>query len=391
MRLREIQDGVFWLGAIDWDRRLFDSLIPLPDGTSYNAYLIKGNEKTALLDSVDPRLSQVLLAQLEDVKAIDYLISHHAEPDHSGTIPKVLERYPKAKVVTTPKGKGMLIDLFAIPEERFMTVEDGETLALGAKTLRFIHLPWVHWPETMVSYLEEARLLFTCDLFGSHLATTDLYADEGRVYEPAKRYYAEIMMPFRTVIAQHLERLKGYEITLIAPSHGPLYKRPEFILEAYRDWVAGPPKNLVVIAYVSMWGSTQRMVERLLEALTERGVKVERFDLAVADVGKLAMALVDAATVVIGTPTVLGGPHPLAAHAAYLANALRPKARFASVIGSFGWGGKAVEQLAGMLSNLKVELLEPVICKGSPREADLQALDKLAETIAERHRGLVLA
>lgn len=388
MRPREIQEGVFWLGAIDWDRRLFDALIPLPDGTSYNAYLIKGSEKTALLDSVDPRMSELFLSQLEGAERSDYVISHHAEPDHSGAIPKVLERYPKAKLLTTPKGKGLLIDLFAIPEERIETVEDGQTLSLGDKTLRFLHLPWVHWPETMVSYLEEAQILFTCDLFGSHLATTDLYADEGQVYEPAKRYYAEIMMPFRTVIAKHLERLKDYKIALIAPSHGPLYKRPEFILEAYRDWVAGPPKNVVVLPYVSMWGSTKRMVEHLLGALAERGVKVERFDLAVTDVGKLAMALVDAATVVIGTPTVLGGPHPLAAYAAYLANALRPKVQFASVIGSFGWGGKAVEQLAGMLSNLKVEILEPVICRGAPGEADLQALDKLAETIAERHRSL---
>jgi flavorubredoxin len=388
MRPREIQDGVYWLGAIDWDRRLFDALIPLPDGTSYNAYLIKGRGKTALLDSVDPRMSEHLLAQLEEVERIDYLISHHAEPDHSGAIPKVLERYPEAKVLTTPKGKGMLIDLFAIPEERIEPVEDGQALSLGDKTLRFIHLPWVHWPETMVSYLEEARLLFTCDLFGSHLATTDLYADERRGYEPAKRYYAEIMMPFRTVIARHLEKLAGYKIELIAPSHGPIYQRPEFILAAYRDWVAGPPKNLAVIPYVSMWGSTKRMVEHLVGALAERGVKVERFDLASADIGKLAMALVDAATVVIGSPTVLGGPHPLAAYAAYLANALRPKVRFASVIGSFGWGGKVAEQLAGSLSNLKIELLEPVICRGAPREADFQALERLAETIAQRHRAL---
>jgi flavorubredoxin len=388
MRPREIKDGVYWLGAIDWDRRLFDALIPLPDGTSYNAYLIKGRGKTALLDSVDPRMSEHLLAQLEEVERIDYLVSHHAEPDHSGAIPKVLERYPEAKVLTTPKGKGMLIDLFAIPGERIEPVEDGQALSLGDKTLRFIHLPWVHWPETMVSYLEEEHLLFTCDLFGSHLATTDLYADERRVYEPAKRYYAEIMMPFRTVIARHLEKLADYKIELIAPSHGPIYQRPEFILAAYRDWVAGPPKNLAVIPYVSMWGSTKRMVEHLVGALAERGVKVERFDLASADIGKLAMALVDAATVVIGAPTVLGGPHPLAAYAAYLANALRPKVRFASVIGSFGWGGKAVEQLAGSLSNLKVELLEPVICRGAPREADFQALEGLAETIAQRHRAL---
>ena len=386
MKARKVREGIYWMGAVDWDRRLFDSLIPLPDGTSYNAYLIQGSKKTALLDTVDPSMVDVLLLQLESVPRIDYVVAHHAEQDHSGAIPHVLEKYENAKVITTPKGKGMLIDHLLIPEERFITVDDGETLSLGDKTLEFVHTPWVHWPETMVTYLQEDHILFACDFFGSHLATSDLFVtDEARVYEAAKRYYAEIMMPFRKIIQKNLEKIERHAIDLIAPSHGPIYDRPAFIMDAYRDWVSEVPKNVVVLPYISMHGSTGRMVEYLVSALAERGVTVHQFDLAVTDIGKLAITLVDAATIVIGTPTVHVGPHPNVVYAAYLANALRPKLKFASIIGSYGWSSKAVEQIAELIPNLKVEILDPVLCKGFPREADFKALDNLAATIAERH------
>lgn len=387
MRAREIKPRVHWVGAIDWDRRLFDALIPLPDGTSYNAYLVQGSQKVALIDTVDPSMADVLMAYLGDIPTVDYVIANHAEQDHSGSIPRVLAKYPGAKVVTTPKGKDMLMALLLVPEEKFITVNDGESLSLGDKTLEFIHAPWVHWPETMLTYLREDKVLFPCDLFGSHLATSDLYVtDEGRVYEAAKRYYAEIMMPFRASIEKHLERLKNYKIEIIAPSHGLLYHKPSFIAEAYRDWVLGPPKNIVVLPYISMHGSTQKMVEYFVGALMDRGVRVEQFNLAGADIGKLAMALVDAATLVIGTPTALVGPHPNVAYAAFLANALRPKLQFVSIIGSYGWGSRAVEQLKGMIPNLKAELLEPVMVKGFPREDDFQALNRLAQTIADKHK-----
>jgi flavorubredoxin len=386
MKGRRLKEGVYSVGAVDWDRRLFDSLIPLPDGTSYNAYLIQGSAKTALLDTVDPSKSDILLANLEGLPRIDYIVAHHAEQDHSGTIPAVLSRHEDAKVLATTKGKGMLIDLLRIPEERVATVEDGESLSLGDKTLEFIYMPWVHWPETMVSYLREDRILFTCDLFGSHLATSDLYADEARVYEPAKRYYAEIMMPFHKAIEKHLERVKTIDPALIAPSHGPAYDRPAFIIDAYSDWVSGAPQNRVVLPYISMHGSTERMVQHLVGALAERGVAVEQFNLTATDIGKLAMALVDAATIVIGTPTVLGGPHPNVIYAAHLVSALRPKARFATVIGSYGWGGRAVEQLAAIVSHPEIEMLEPILCKGLPGEAEFTALEGLADTIAKKHK-----
>lgn len=389
MKPREIRPGIYWVGAIDWDRRLFDSLIPLPDGTSYNSYLIKGSEKTALIDTVDPTMQDMLINNLNQLKVenIDYVVSNHAEQDHSGTIPHVLEKYPSAKVVATPRAKGMLMDLLMIPEERFITANDKETISLGGRTLEFIYAPWVHWPETMLTYLREDKILFPCDFFGSHLATTDLYvSDEGQVYEAAKRYYAEIMMPFRTNIQKNLGKVKNYAIDIIAPSHGPMYDKPEFILKAYHSWAFDEPKNIVVLPYISMHGSTRKMVEYLVGALAQRGVTVKQFDLSVTDIGKLAIALVDAATIVIGTPTVLAGPHPNVVYATVLANALKPNLKFVSIIGSYSWGGKTVEQLAGMIPNLKVEILEPVLSKGFPKEADFKALDNLATTIAEKHK-----
>ena len=387
--MKELKPGVYAAGAIDWDRRLFDELIPLPDGTSYNAYLIKGSEKTVLLDTVDPTKTEVLIDHLVrlGVDKLDYIVSHHAEQDHSGSIPDVLLLYPDAKVVTNPKCKGMLIDHLEIAEDRFITVADGEKLSLGDKTLQFIYTPWVHWPETMSTYLAEDKILFTCDFFGSHLASSSLFVtDEGQAYEAAKRYYAEIMMPFRKPIANNLAKIADLEIDIIATSHGPIYDKPEFIIDAYKDWAGDEVKNEVVVAYVSMHGSTRRMVEHFVEALSERDIVVKQFDLTNVDIGKLAIALVDAATVVIGSPTVLVGAHPAAAYAAILTNALRPKARFASIIGSYGWGGKMPDQLTGMLSNLKVELLDPVVVKGLPKDEDYIALEDLADAILAKHK-----
>jgi flavorubredoxin len=389
MKPREIKKDVYCVGAIDWDRRLFDSLIPLPDGTSYNAYLVRGSGATALIDTVDPPMKDVLFTNLDElgIKHIDYVIFNHAEPDHSGSIREVLEKYPGARAVCTPRCKGMLIDRFMVAEDRFKAVEDKETIDLGGRTLEFIYTPWVHWPETMCTYLREEKVLFSCDFFGSHLATTDMYVtDEGLAYEAAKRYYAEIMMPFAATIQNNLEKLKGYQIEIIGPSHGPMYDKPEFIINAYRSWVGDKPGNIVVLPYISMHGSTRRMVDRLVASLARRGVTVRQFDLAVTDIGKLAMALVDAATIVIGVPTVLAGPHPSIMYAAFLANALRPKTKFASIIGSYGWGGKTVETIAAAIPNLKMEIIPPVLCKGFPKETDLQTLDELAETIARKHK-----
>jgi len=285
MNMRKIAEGVFWLGAIDWDRRLFDSLIPLPDGTSYNAYLVRGSDKIALIDSVDPAMSEKLIEQLSGIDRIDYVVAHHAEQDHSGTIPLVLGKYPSAKVISTAKGKELLAIHLGIPLERFMVVEDGQTISLGNKSLQFIHTPWVHWPETMVTWLAEDHILFSCDFFGSHIATNELYVtDKGRVYEAAKRYFAEIMMPFRAIIEKNLAKVKKLDVKLIAPSHGAIYDDPGFIISAYEEWVSSPPRNIVVIPYITMHGSTAILVNRLVGALTDRGVRVEQLSLSMLNV-----------------------------------------------------------------------------------------------------------
>ena len=388
---REVAQGIFWVGVLDFDRRIFDELIPLPEGTSYNAYLIRGGEKTALIDTVDPTKEFELISNIVKlgVDRIDYVVINHAEQDHSGTLPMILEFFPDAVIVTNEKCRDFLTALLHIPQEAFRIIKDGDTLSLGDRTLEFFLTPWTHWPETQITYLREDQILFSCDLFGFHMATSDLFiTDEATAYQSAKRYYAEIMMPFRGSIKGYVEKVKRLPLKMIAPSHGPIHRRPAFILDAYADWVSDTVKNEVVIPYVSMHGSTEKMVEHLTDALIARGITVKPFNLARTDIGELAKALVDPATLVIGTPTVLFGPHPQVVYATYLANMLKPKMRYATVIGSYGWGGKAVETITKMLDHVKVELLEPVMVRGLPDESTTKALDRLADDILKKHKEL---
>lgn len=387
----EIRPGINWVGAIDWDRRLFDELIPLPEGTTYNAYVVRGSEKTAIIESVDPEKEKFLVKNLTDLdlEKVDYIVSNHAEQDHSGSLPLLLEMYPDAKLVANPKLKGLLISHLMIDEGRFETVEDGSELSLGDRTLKFILTPWVHWPETMTTYLKEEKIIFPCDLFGAHFATPDMQKPECDIlYYSAKRYYAEIMMPFRAQIRKHMEIFAEMDIEVICPSHGPIHHDPSFIMDAYNDWISDNVKNEVLIPYVSMHGSTKEMVDILTDSLIKRNVSAKPFNLTVTDIGELAMATVDAATIVLGTPTVITAPHPAAVYATYLVNLLRPKTKFITVIGSYGWGTKAIDTVTGMLGNMKAEILEPVYIKGYPKDQDIDAIERLAEDIVSRHKGL---
>lgn len=393
MAIQELCKDVYSIGSRDWDRRLFDELIPLPDGTSYNAYLIKGSEKTALIDSVDPIKKNELINNLKQlgIHNLDYVISNHAEQDHSGAIPDVLELYPDCKVVTNTKCKDFLIDHLLIAENRFITIEDGESISLGNKTLEFYLTPWVHWPETMVTYLKEDKILFSCDFFGSHLATSDLFVtDAYKVISDAKRYYAEIMMPFRTQITKNIQKVEKLNFDYIAPSHGPVYNKPQIILDAYKDWISDRTVNTVIIPYISMHGSTELMANYLTDSLISKGVTVKLFNLSKTDLGELSMSLVDATTLLLGTSTVLVGPHPAAFYATVLVNALKPKLKFISVFGSYGWGGKTIEMLQSNLNRLNVEIIPPVQIKGHPRNEDYDLLEKLAIQVYEKHKALKL-
>lgn len=384
MIVREIKPNVYSLSAIDWNRKIFDELVPLPEGTSYNAYVVKGSEKTALIDTVHPSMTADFIRALKSLglERLDYIVSNHAEPDHSGSIPAVLAEYPEAKVLANVKCRSLLKSSLNLPAEVLTLIQDNQVLSLGDKSLRFMWVPWVHWPDTTATYIQEDRLLFSCDFLGAHLATSDLYAnDEARVERAALTYYAEIMMTYRPNVIKTLKRLEELDIGMIAASHGPVYARPEFILSLYRRWSADQTRPEVIIPYLSMYESTAKMVAYLVDRLMEKGLSVQPYNVVDLDTGRYASSLVEASTIVFASPTVLDGPHPAMASAAYLTNALRPKTRFAAIIGSYGWGSTMPETLTALLPNLKAYWIDPVNIGGTPKAEDFAALDRLAADI----------
>jgi flavorubredoxin len=390
MIARELITGVYALTAQDWDRKRFDELVPLPEGTSYNAYLVKGSDKIALIDTVHPSMAQDLVAALQQLglPRIDYIVANHAELDHAGAIPAVLAAYPQAQVLANAKCRSLLAAELGLPREMFVLIQDNHTLSLGDRSLRFMWMPWVHWPDSTATYLEPDHILFSCDFLGAHLACSELLADdEPRVEQAARMYYAEIMMPFRKHVVRHLERLAAEDIAMIAPGHGPVHARPAFILDLYRRWAADTPQPEIVIPYISMYDSTRRMVDHLLDRLMAEGLKVQPFNVVELDSGRFASALVEASTLVFASPLVLDGPHPAMANAAFLVNALKPKVSHAAIIGSYGWGTALAENLQPLLSNLHAEWLAPVIVGGVPKEADFAALDGLAARIVQVNRA----
>jgi len=383
----EISKGVYWVGVRDWNRRLFDALIPLPKGTTYNAYLIIGEDKKALIDTVNPGFEKELeerISKITNPSDIDYVIMNHAEPDHAGAIPYVMSINSKAKLVTTSLGAKMAKTFHKVPEERIITVKDQETINLGGKTLRFIGAPMLHWPETMFTYLQENKVLFPCDFFGSHVADGfyDDAVEDLLIY--AQKYFGEIMMPFRTAGQKAMEKIKDLPIDIIAPSHGPIYKNPERILTAYRKWVNGETKQKAIIAYVTMWNSTEKMIQPIVETLSSEGVEVVLYNLVVADIGELAKDLVDSKAIVLGAPTVLGGAHPLAVYATYLVKALRPPLKFGVVLSSYGWGGGAIKQIQEILGPSKFEVVGALEINGSPTEENIKQIVELGKTLAKK-------
>ena len=355
MKFREIKNNVFYCGLNDCERRIFDELIPLEHGTTYNSYLVKGSEKTAIIDTMYPPKSDEYLKNFDEngITKVDYIIANHGEQDHTGTIPKLLEKYPEAVVVTNAICKGNIMEMLLVPEEKIQVVKNGDELSLGDKTLKFLIAPGVHWPDTMFTHIVEDNLLCTCDFLGAHYTFDEIFCpDTTEVEHSAKRYYAEIMMPFRNLCKKYTKQVKELNPDMILPSHGPIYKNPDFILDLYEDWTADEGKNLVLLPYVSMYNSTEEMIDYIAKKLNEKGINTQVFDIVTGDLGDLAMGLVDATTIVLGSSMVLAGPHPMAVNVAYLANILKPKAKFATFVGSYGWGGNLFGTLSQMLSGL---------------------------------------
>lgn len=393
MKFQEIKNNVFYCGLNDEDRVIFDELIPLEHGTSYNSYLVVGSEKTAIIDTMYPPKSDEYLKNLDEngITKVDYLIANHGEQDHSGTLPKLIEKYPDAKVVTNPTCKTNLMEMLFIPEDRIMTIKNEEELSLGDKTLKFIFAPNVHWPDTMFTLIKEDNLLCTCDFLGAHYTFDDVFAVPSEELEKsAKRYYAEIMMPFRVMCKKYTKMIKDMNVDMILPSHGPVHKNPDYILDLYTDWTSDLGKNLVLLPYVSMYGSTEDMIDYLKSELAKHGIESIKHDIITDDLGDLAMALVDGTTIVLGTSMVVAGPHPASVNIAYIASILKPKAKFASFVGSYGWGGNLFGILGDILAKLRLDVIEPVMVKGKPTIDDFKKLDDMVQSIVEKHKSLGL-
>ncbi|MEM2908328.1 MAG: FprA family A-type flavoprotein [Candidatus Hadarchaeales archaeon] len=385
----EIAPGIFWVGVEDWHRRMFDALIPLPYGTSYNSYLVVGEEKVALIDTVNPGFEQELLEKVEQIveaERIDYVIMNHAEPDHAGGIPTILSRAKNAKLVATRKGVEMAEVLYGVAAERTVPVKEGDTLDLVGKSLTFIEAPWLHWPETMFTFCRGVGVLFPCDFFGSHLASSRLFDDEvGDILLPeAKRYYAEIMMPFSRFVAMALDKIKEMDIRMIAPSHGPIYRNPKKIISAYERWARGPLKRKALIIYVSMWGNTETLAKTIADAISSEGVEVVPYDVLKADLSHIARDLVDASAIVVGSPTLLAGTHPLVGLAVSLVRGLRPRAKLAAIFGSYGWAGGAVHQIENLLRQAGLEVVGTLKVRGRPSREDLESAVNLGKLIAQK-------
>jgi flavorubredoxin len=379
-----LREGVFYVGARDRDRRLFDSLIPLPQGTSYNAYLII-DEKTALIDTVNPGFEQELerrITQIHPVDKLDYIVMNHAEPDHAGAIPHLLKRNTHAKLVTSKRGADAARIYFNVPEERILVVSDQQKLSLGSRTLRFIEAPMLHWPETIFTYLEEDKILFPCDFLGLHTAY-GLYDDEfPEMMQYAQRYFGEIMMPYRAMGKRGMDKIKGLEISMIAPSHGPIHRNPARILDTYKNWTMGETKEKALIVYATMWGSTEKMIKQMAETLEEEGIEAPVYNLATADVGDIAKDLVDSRAIVLGTPTVLNKMHPLAVYATHLVKVLNPPAKYAVALTSYGWGRGALNHASELLGPTGLEIVGAVEINGPPTMDDLKNVQDIGKTLA---------
>ncbi len=387
----EICPNVFWVGVEDWNRKVFDALIPLPYGTSYNSYLIVGKNKTALIDTVNPGFEDVLMnkiSQIIPLERLDYVVMNHAEPDHASGIPTIMKAANNAKVVATQLGVNMAGVFFDVPADRSMIVKEGDTLELGDKTLKFIEAPWLHWPETMFTFGVEDSVLFPCDFFGAHIASDRLYADEvsAPLLPEAKRYYSEIMMPFAASAREALAKVKPLNPKIIAPSHGPVFRNPRPIIEAYEKWTTGPLEKKVVVVYVSMWGSTQALERIITETIASEGIEAVSYNLTVADISHVLRELVDSSAVVIGTPTVLGGAHPLAIYATELVASFGVRGKVAAVFGSFGWGGGAARRIKARLEQGGFQVLDVLEIRGPPKPEHVEKAVALGKIVAEKVR-----
>ena len=389
MEAMEIKPGVYWVGAIDWDIRNFHGYLT-QRGTTYNAYLIV-DEKIALVDTVkEPFFPEMMrrIKEIVDPEKIDYLISNHTEPDHSGSIRKVLKVAKNAELIASEFGKKSLRRYYGEDLE-ITSIKEKPSISLGKRTLNFVPIPMVHWPDSMVTYVPEEKLLLSNDAFGQHLASSGRFDDEvdGAVLmQEAATYYANIVMHLWTPIGRAFKALEGLEIETIAPCHGVIWRSdPGKILEAYVRWVEGETTSKAVIVYDSMWGSTEMVAKALTEGLTDGGVEVKVHKLDSSHRSDAIADVLEAKAVLVGSPTLNNGVFPtVAAFLAYM-KGLKPRNKLGAFFGSYGWGGGARKAVEAELEAAGLELVESDIeFKFRPKTADLEKTKEYGRTLAKR-------
>ncbi|WP_027718494.1 FprA family A-type flavoprotein [Desulfovirgula thermocuniculi] len=388
MKPVEIKPGIYWVGAVDWDLRYFHGYLT-PRGTTYNAYLIV-DEKIVLVDTVKHYLFDEMLDRIKGVvepSRIDYLVVNHVEMDHSGSVPRIMELAPRAKIVTNPQGKKALGRHYK-KDWDCLVVNSGDEVKIGARTLKFFTTPMVHWPDSMVTYIPEERLLLPNDAFGQHLACDARFDDQVGwevVHEEAAKYYANIVLPYGEQVNKVLDALAALEIDMIGPSHGVIWRTYlAQIVQAYRRWANHETERRALIVYDTMWGSTKKIALALQDGLEDAGVPVTVKFLQTNHISEIVPHVLVSRAVLVGSPTLNNGMLPtVSAFLTYL-RGLRPQKRIGLAFGSYGWGGQGAREVKAAMEAMGWEVPFDVInIQYIPDEAELAAVRETARKLGE--------
>jgi len=387
---RELRHGVDWVGHVDWDVRDFHGY-RTDRGSTYNAYLVR-SEKTALIDTVKAPYAEQLLASIGErvpPAEVDFIVCNHAEPDHSGSLPAILAACPKARLVCDEKCRDALGRHYDTSEWDFLVVSDGEELSLGRRRLQFLETPMVHWPESMATYLPEEKILFSMDAFGQHYASAHRFDDEEPLdvlIQEAKTYFANIVMLYSKPIERVLDRAGEFDIEMIAPSHGVIWRsHVGAILAAYRDWVAHKPRAKVLVLYDTMWQSTQRMAKEIVDGALECDVDVRLYHVRHTNLTVLATEVLDAAAIAVGSPTLNRTLMPEVAAVLTYLKGLRPANKAGLAFGSYGWTRGGATDVQEYLKAMKFEILtDPILAQFVPQPDVLDACRSAGRMLAGR-------
>jgi len=392
----KLTDRVYWVGAIDWGLRNFHGY-ETSRGTSYNAYLVMG-EKPALIDTVKGDFYDEMMSRIATVMNpadIRYVVSNHAEMDHSGGIPRFLKEFAPEKVFASTQGQLALDAHFGIGD-RITAVKTDDRLELGGATLRFIETRMLHWPDSMFAYFEEDGVLFSNDAFGMHLASSERFTDEldpWIIRQECAKYYANILLHLSPIVQKLLEKLPSLnlDVKLIASDHGPIWRRDfDQILRWYGEWAGRKATNRAVVIYDTMWKSTAKMASAVGDGLVDGGAAVELMPLSGVHRSDVVTRLLDAGALLVGSPTMNNQIYPTVADVMNYLKGLKPKGLVGAAFGSFGWSGEAVSHLDGLMQEMGVELVQPGLrCKYVPDGAALAACHELGRSVAARLRQLI--